>query len=59
MFAIDVAVLAALAVGAGTVAVVVWTFGRLRAYDSVATEANSPADGKIGFELIMDMRSYR
>jgi hypothetical protein len=31
MLAIDVAVLAALAVGAGTVAVVVWTFGRLRA----------------------------
>jgi hypothetical protein len=31
MLAIDVAVTVALAVGAGTVAVVVWTFARLRA----------------------------
>lgn len=31
MLVIDFVVLAALAVGAGTVAVVVWTFGRLRA----------------------------
>jgi hypothetical protein len=31
MLAIDVAVAVALAVGAGTVALVVWTFARLRA----------------------------
>ena len=39
MLVIDVAVVAALAVGAGTVAVVVWTFGRLRAERSAQPEA--------------------
>ena len=31
MLVIDIAVIAVLAVGAGTVAVVIWTFGQLRA----------------------------
>jgi hypothetical protein len=46
MLAIDVAVVAALAVGAGVVAVVVWTFGRLRRSDRSSQVRNhQPAGG--------------